>query len=205
MTQPIRPRARWNHNIHYGRALLDAVPPGARDALDVGCGEGWLARELSSVIDNVVGLDPDDESILAARTSSGDANGVEYVKGDLLTHPLEPSSFDFITCVAALHHMDELAALRRMADLLRPGGVLAVIGLARSRLPADLPWELAGAVATRAHKLTKTYWETPAPKIWPPPHSYRQIEQLSELALPTRTFRRRVLWRYELTWTKPKV
>ncbi len=34
---------RWNHNIHYYRLILDAVPTGARSALDVGCGNGLLA------------------------------------------------------------------------------------------------------------------------------------------------------------------
>jgi hypothetical protein len=31
--------SRWNHNIHYHRLVLAAVPPGSRTALDVGCGE----------------------------------------------------------------------------------------------------------------------------------------------------------------------
>jgi 2-polyprenyl-3-methyl-5-hydroxy-6-metoxy-1,4-benzoquinol methylase len=38
---------RW-HNIHYHRLILRAVPAGARRGLDVGCGEGTLARELES-------------------------------------------------------------------------------------------------------------------------------------------------------------
>ena len=31
---------RWNHNIHYHRLILQAVPPGCQRVLDVGCGEG---------------------------------------------------------------------------------------------------------------------------------------------------------------------
>lgn len=49
-----------------------------------------------------------------------------------MNHPLEPASFDFIASVASLHHMDVAAALVRMRSLLRPGGRLVVIGLARS-------------------------------------------------------------------------
>ncbi len=68
--------------------------------------------------------------------------------------------------------MDEAAALSRMRHLLRPGGSLAVIGLARPRLPADLPVTLAGTALTRLLKANRTYWETPAPKVWPPPHTF---------------------------------
>ena len=119
---------RWNHNIHYGLELLRAVPASASVALDVGCGEGWLVRELSRVVGHVIGLDPDEESIANARSYSW-PDGVEYILGDFLTHPFEAASFDLITSVAALHHMDEEAALRRMAGLLRPSGTLAVVGL----------------------------------------------------------------------------
>jgi hypothetical protein len=37
---------RWNHDIHYHPVVLAAVPEGCRRALDVGCGEGQLTREL---------------------------------------------------------------------------------------------------------------------------------------------------------------
>ncbi|MGH9044991.1 MAG: class I SAM-dependent methyltransferase [Acidimicrobiales bacterium] len=195
---------RWNHNIHYGRQLLGLIPDGAQDALDVGCGEGWLVREMRQRVGHVVGIDTDAFSILAAR-AVGDVDGVEYLQGDLLTWPFQPASFDFVTAVASLHHLDEEAALTRMAQLLRPGGTLGVAGLARTRSPRDLAFDIAGAVATWAHKRTKIYWETPAPKIWPPPHHYGELRHLSATVLPGRRFRRGAMWRYVLTWTKPTI
>lgn len=195
-------RDRWNHNIEYGLELAERAPLTARDVLDVGCGEGWLARELSRRFDHVVGLDPDEASITVARASD-ETEKVDYLAGELLTYPFEPTSFDFIACVATLHHMDEEAGLRRMAELLRPGGTLAVVGLARSRTPVDVAWDVAGAVSTRIHRITKTYWETSAPKVWPPPHSYGELRAIAREVLPGSTFRRRPLWRYVLTWTKP--
>jgi hypothetical protein len=80
---------------------------------------------------------------------------------------------------------------------------LAVVGLAQSRQSADLMFDLAGIVADRLHKVTKTYWETSAPKVWPPPETYRQTLQAAETMLPGARFRRHLLWRYSITWTKP--
>jgi hypothetical protein len=105
--------------------------------------------------------------------------------------------------VAALHHMGTSAALSQMKKLLRPGGTLAVVGLARSRPGADLMFDLAGIAADRLHKVTKTYRETSAPKMWPPPETYRQTRQAAETVLPGAHYRRRLLWRYSITWTKP--
>jgi SAM-dependent methyltransferase len=45
-----------------------------------------------------------------------------------------------------------------MRALLAPGGVLAIVGLARNRYPADLPFVLAGAVGHRVHTLSKPCW-----------------------------------------------
>lgn len=192
---------RWNHNVHYSRELLASISPRAIDALDVGCGEGWLVRELRGVVDHVVGIDSDSSSISIAR-SYGEVKGITYLEGDFLAHPFEPASFDYITSVASLHHMDEEAGLHRMSELLRPGGTLGVVGLARSRSAHDFAWDITGIFATRVHKLIRNHWETPAPKIWPPPHSYREIEKLSRSVLPGCQFRRRAMFRYVLTWTK---
>jgi SAM-dependent methyltransferase len=200
-TAPRADSLRWNHNSQYGRELLDAISPQAVDALDVGCGEGWLVRELRGVVDHVVGIDPDAASVAIAR-SYGEGEGVGYLVDDFLVHPFAPASFDVVVSVASLHHMDEESALGRMAELLRPGGTLGVVGLARTCSASDFGWDIAGAVATRAHKLTKHHWETPAPRTWPPPHTYREIESLSRRVLPGCRFRRRPLFRYVVTWTK---
>jgi SAM-dependent methyltransferase len=194
---------RWNHNLHYHPLVLAAAPPRCARALDVGCGEGVLARELRSVSERVVGIDLDAPSIESARAQGGE--GVEYVRGDFLAHPFEPASFDLVASVAALHHMDAETALTRMADLLRPGGTLVVVGLARSGRPGDFALDVAGAVATRVHThvLGKRYWEHDAPKLWPPPLSYAEVRRTAARLLPGVEYRRHVLWRYSLVWRRP--
>lgn len=46
---------RWNHNIHSFDLVFGAVPTGPRNALDVGCGDGMLARRLAQAVERVVG------------------------------------------------------------------------------------------------------------------------------------------------------
>ena len=192
---------RWNHNIHYYPLVLAAVPPGCQRVLEVGCGEGMLARQLACRVPRVVGIDQDTASIELARRQGPDGQ-VEFVCGDFLTHPFPLASFGLIACVAALHHMDAAAALARMGQLLVPGGILVIVGLARSR-PPDLPWEAAAVIANLGHRATKGYWQHPSPIVWPPPHTYRQIRALAGEALPGVRFRRHLLWRYSLVWAKP--
>jgi len=57
----------WNHNIHYHPVIPDAIPARAQRALDVGCGEGTLARELRAVVPQVTAIDADPASIDLAR------------------------------------------------------------------------------------------------------------------------------------------
>lgn len=191
---------RWNHNIHYHPHILRAVPDGARRALDVGCGEGMLARELRRTVPDVTGIDLHEPSIDRARAHPGD---IDYVLGDFLTHPFEPASFDVIASVATLHHMDAATGLARMRDLLRPGGVLAVVGLARTT-PRDLPYVLAAVAANAAHRTVKGYWQHPSPTVWPPPVTYRQMGALAAEVLPGARYRRRLLFRYSIIWRKPE-
>lgn len=195
---------RWNHNLHYHRVILEALPARCERVLEVGCGEGMLARALSSRARCVVGIDLHAPTIAIARRDAA-ADNVEYVVGDVLTHPFEPASFDAVVAVATIHHIGTEIALRRLRELLGPGGTLAVVGLARSRHPADLAYDVAGAVATRVHRLTKTRWESGAPQVWPPPETYRETREIARRVLPGSRYRRHVLWRYSLCWRKPSV
>jgi SAM-dependent methyltransferase len=195
----------WNHNIHYHPAVLAAVPAGATRALDVGCGDGRLARELRAVVPHVTALDQDEPTLAAARAADGGL-GIDYVLGDFLRQDFEPGSFDFVCSIATLHHMDAAAGLHRMAGLLRPGGRLAVVGLARlggMRGIRDLPAEAGGFVLLRVERSRRQLVEVAAPTVWPPPETYASMRRIARATLPGASFRRRLLWRYTLVWEKP--
>jgi ubiquinone/menaquinone biosynthesis C-methylase UbiE len=196
---------RWNHNIHYNPVLTNAVPAGSARVLDVGCGEGVLAHPLSARIGpvgRVVGLDPHEPSIGLARRHAGAAD-ITYVVGDVLAAPFPPGSFDAVVANTVLHHMDTAEALERMGELVRPGGTLAVVGVARSGSALDVAYDLVAAVATRLHRLRKGWWETSAPKVWPPAETYGSTRRIVADVLPGARFRRHILWRWSAVWTRP--
>ena len=208
------PPERWTHNGHYHQVILAAMPAGCAAALDVGCGTGGLTRRLRAAGPRVTGLDRDEQCIRVARAHPGPA-GIGYLVGDVARAPLQPGSFDLVTSVAMVHHMDAELALGRMSELLRPGGVLAVVGLARDSSLADFGRAVPSIAGTQLHRLADTRrWRRtggrpPAPHqpplVWPPPLSYRQMRRLAERLLPGARYRRHLYLRYSLVWTKPAV
>ena len=72
-----------------------------------------------------------------------------------MAHPFADASFDFACANTALHHMDFGAALAKMARILRPGGRLAVVGLAATARPADWVIGAAGFRPTVWYKRTR--------------------------------------------------
>jgi len=202
---------QWNHNNHYHQVIFEAIPPRCERALDVGCGTGRLTRELRRVVPQVTGVDRDEQSITIAR-SLAPAAGIEYVQGDFRELALEAGSFGLVTAVASLHHMDSAAAVTRMRDLLHPGGALVIVGLARNGWSLrDWAVELPAAAANRIllvrHRALRRAGSAAdgykPPIVWPPAETYRDIQRLAAGLLPGMRYRRHLLWRYSICWTKP--
>jgi SAM-dependent methyltransferase len=192
----------WNHNVHYQRVILGAVPAGCAAAVDVGCGDGMLARKLAGRCASVTGIDADERMIEVARELGRGIPGLSFIRDDFLSHPFAESSFDFACANTALHHMDFAAALGKMARLLRPGGRLAVVGLARNGSPADWVIGGAGIPASLAYKRLKGEGNPGAP-IMDPDMTWAEVRGAAGRVLPGARYRRHLLWRYSVVWRKP--
>ncbi|OYD61306.1 methyltransferase family protein [Rhodococcus sp. OK302] len=193
-------QSRWNHNIHYHRLILDAVPGHACTALDVGTGNGLLAVDLRQKVPAVTGIDREETVLESARQEHDD---IDWVLGDVMEYPFT-GTFDVVASVATLHHMLDLhATLRRLAELTSPGGVLVIVGLARPTRPADFALDLVGVVQHRWLSWRRNYWEHSAPTVWPPPHSYAEVRRCAAAQLPGMYWRKLPMFRYALTWHKP--
>ena len=194
----------WNHNVHYQPVILGAVPPGCGPALDVGCGDGLLACRLTDRCAQVTGIDRDPRMIAQARARARVSAGarVHFIEADFLAYDFPAASFDFVCANTSLHHMDFAAALTKLARILRPGGRVAVIGLAADRSITDLLAAAPGVPADLFYRAVYRQGESGAP-IMDPEMGWRQVRAAAAAALPGVRYRRHLLWRYSLLWQKP--
>jgi 2-polyprenyl-3-methyl-5-hydroxy-6-metoxy-1,4-benzoquinol methylase len=120
-----RIREGMGGRVHvHDASLYDLLPPPAGLALDVGCGEGRLVRELADRGYDVVGLDASEALIEEARSADPDGR-YEVAAIDAL--PVEDGAAQFVICVNVLPHVHDLeSAAVELARVLAPGGALLI-------------------------------------------------------------------------------
>jgi 2-polyprenyl-3-methyl-5-hydroxy-6-metoxy-1,4-benzoquinol methylase len=194
--------AAWNHNIHYHDVVLRSVPSNCRRALEVGCGQGLLARQLARHCEQVVAIDVDHGALACARATSASEARIAFVEGDVMTHSFSDGSFDLVTAVASLHHLSLKPALVRFRSLLRPGGILAVVGLYRPHAFGDYALSAAAFPVSWILGCTRQRVEVGAP-VQDPRETLGEIRTACDTLLPGAVLQRHLLFRYSLIWRKP--
>lgn len=96
--------------------------------LDIGCGTGSLALELSPFVGEVHAMDVSGEMIRIAngKKAEQEATNVTFHRGTLdEPHPFHSQQFDGVCAYNILHLVDDReATLKTVFQLLAPGGVL---------------------------------------------------------------------------------
>lgn len=103
--------------------LAQQLMRGYDTVLDLGCGEGQIARLIASDRQTVVGVDPTRSQIAVAKERGG---GVEYGVAGASALPHRDASFDAVLACLVFEHIDPLEpAVAEVARVLRPGGRFA--------------------------------------------------------------------------------
>lgn len=159
-------------------------------------------QQLANHCEEVLAIDSDPDAIARARAAIGSETRITFLVGDVMMQPLPDGSFDFITAVAALHHLPLDLALARFRNLLRPGGVLAVIGLYRARALGDYAVAVAAFPVSWMFRCLYGQTAVGAP-VQDPKETLHEIRTACDAQLPGAVFRRHLLFRYSMIWRKP--
>ncbi len=129
--------------------FFELLPP-PRTALEVGCGEGRVTRDLHARGYETTGLDAAPTLVRLAQEAD---TGGAYLVADAAALPFAEASFDVVVAYNSLMDFDDLpGAVREAARVLEPGGRLcasvthpiADAGRFESR-EADAPFVISGS------------------------------------------------------------
>jgi SAM-dependent methyltransferase len=105
---------------YYRDSFFDAiVPEPGRRTLEVGCGEGRVARDLGRRGHRVVALDASPSLVASAAAAHPDGR---YLVADAAALPFPNASFDLVVAYNSLMDVDDMpTAVAEAARVLQPG------------------------------------------------------------------------------------
>ncbi len=143
--------------VVYRDAFFELVPDPGRATLEIGCGEGRVARDLAARGHRVTGLDAAPSMVRAAQLADPDG---EYVVGDAARLPFADRSFDLAVAYNSLMDVEDMpAAVGEAARVLEPGGRLCVCVLH----PMADSGQFAGRTAQAPFVITGSYLQDRLP------------------------------------------
>ncbi|HEY8460166.1 MAG TPA: class I SAM-dependent methyltransferase [Blastocatellia bacterium] len=116
---------RLRERAFYG-VMDEMIPyrPGAARALEVGCGTGRLLKTLARAGWQAEGVEWDEHAAEIARRASGR----QVTVGDFQNVPLPSAAYDLVVLHHVIEHLpDTQGCLRKIADILVPGGRAVLI------------------------------------------------------------------------------
>jgi trans-aconitate methyltransferase len=196
----------WSHNDVYHRWLLRQLPRSLPRTIDIGCGTGNLVLAISERADVAEGIDTDPAIIAAACQRAQARPNAVFAVRDLMDMAAD-GQYTAVTAVASLHHMPLTEALSRMRSLLAPGGRLVIIGC-YALASADHLLELVASPTNMMMGLLKSANAREAriamsARTAVPQHTLADVRLAAAQVLPGARIRRRLFWRYSLTYAAP--
>jgi len=193
-------KAFWNHNYAYNRWVSEKI--GKRNSiLDVGCGDGTLARYLRTTDNKILGIDISASSIQKANRNNSYSN-VSFIRTTFEDFQATGERFDAIVFVASIHHMDMANAIDKAKKLLTKNGILIIVGLAKPSSLFDWIVELGRIIPSKivsSIKKNTTSEELDIDVSYDFP-TMKTVRQICKEKLCGYTLRYGLHYRYLLTW-----
>jgi 2-polyprenyl-3-methyl-5-hydroxy-6-metoxy-1,4-benzoquinol methylase len=119
---------RWRTVENSAAYAASYFVPGT-NVLDVGCGPGTITLDIARRVapGRVIGIDASADVIEQAQRDGAETENAEFATGDIYALEFADDSFDVVHAHQVLQHVaDPVQALREMARVCRPGGIVAV-------------------------------------------------------------------------------
>jgi SAM-dependent methyltransferase len=128
---------------------LDLPALAGRSGLDAGCGKGRYTRVLARYLKTVVALDGS-EAVRAAVHNLRSQENVGVIRADLRLPLFAEKTFEFISSLGVLHHLeDPKAGFLHLTQYLAPGGQMLVYLYSRPESFSARSAALAAATVLR--------------------------------------------------------
>jgi 2-polyprenyl-3-methyl-5-hydroxy-6-metoxy-1,4-benzoquinol methylase len=200
-----------DHVGPYDAFIFELIPADCVHVLEVGCGTGRFSRALAARGHRVTGIDLSAEMVRVARSRTLPDVPATFECADLLQVSAGECAYDAVVSIAMLHHVAADAAIRRMAGLVRPGGVLVIHDIRADAGVWDLPrsalalaarlWAAARGRRERIRGAVRAAWDEHGRG-----ERYATIDEARHMAqtyLPGAQVYRHLQWRYTVAWRKP--
>ncbi|HEY2575370.1 MAG TPA: class I SAM-dependent methyltransferase [Streptosporangiaceae bacterium] len=117
-------------------AILDGlITDRPRDVLDIGAGEGSLARPLAERVDHLDAVEVSAAMVAEGRRRpGGDRPNLRWIAGSVETAPLD-GPYALVTAGASLHWMSLPQTLARLSRVMAAGAYLAIVGHGHHEVP----------------------------------------------------------------------
>ena len=140
----------WDGSQRFLRLLQNLVPARlshfdqvvgtwqGTTVLDLGCGGGFMSEALARRGANVIGVDPVEAAVAAARAHAGaEGLAIDYRGGAGEAIPVADRSVDCVVCVDVLEHVADIdCVLDEITRVLKPGGLFLFDTINRTMLAA---------------------------------------------------------------------
>ncbi len=164
----LKHRVRYSDQLIERLAIEASLSPSAR-VMDLGCGPGFIANAIAPFAHQVIGIDPNESMLAAAReeASSAGVSNVTYKLGSSFDLAFIDGPFQLVTMGRSFHWMDRAATLKVLDGLVAKHGLVALLWDRKPEAPENAWWETFKKIC-RAFEPEGDVWKEHRDNDWEP-------------------------------------